>query len=592
MPKSKPLRVDEFQSLLEEDADFSDDLSDDSSIEIDDVDISDSDSDNVPYCDSDSDQVYNSQPAKKRSRKETMPSQRSDKIFEFNSDEIYGRNKFAWKTVENTTIGKTPARNIIKFKSGPTYQVGTAQESFNLFITDSMLDIIVKNTNNEIESKRTTYSKEHFTTSKTCIDEIKALFGILIKAAALKDNHLTTLEMWDTTNGRMWYRCIMSRDRFNFLLNCLRFDEKSTRLERKKTDSFAPIREIWDKFILNCNHNYCPSQNCTLDEQLLAFRGRCSFKMFIPNKPAKYGLKIVMLCDNESKYMFNAEPYLGKSTNTHGLPLSEYFTTNLTTPIFGSNRNVTMDNWFTSIPIAKKLLQSPYKLTLVGTLRKNKAEIPPELLILKKSEIGKAKFCFANELTLLSYQPKSNKNVLVLSTMHSGKDFNETKPEIIKCYNSTKGGVDAFDQMSSEMSCSRRTRRWPLCIFYGMLTTTIINSWIVYKENNLRSEMKIKRRKYALELANDLASNWIKKRYEIPNLPRMLKQEIKLLLGISQPSVNKELREKKIEQQRRCTDCLVRKNDRKTKILCFSCEKPICLEHKLSVCIDCIEKLE
>ena len=68
MPKSKPLRVDEFQSLLEEDADFSDDLSDDSSIEIDDVDISDSDSDNVPYCDSDSDQVYNSQPAKKRSR--------------------------------------------------------------------------------------------------------------------------------------------------------------------------------------------------------------------------------------------------------------------------------------------------------------------------------------------------------------------------------------------------------------------------------------------------------------------------------------------------------------------------------------------
>ena len=61
--------------------------------------------------------------------------------------------------------------------------------------------------------------------------------------------------------------------------------------------------------------------------------------MFIPNKPAKYGLKIVMLCDNESKY--NVERYLGKSTNTQSLPLSEYFTTNLTTSIFGSNRNVT-----------------------------------------------------------------------------------------------------------------------------------------------------------------------------------------------------------------------------------------------------------
>ena len=81
--------------------------------------------------------------------------------------------------------------------------------------------------------------------------------------------------------------------------------------------------------------------------------------MFIPNKPARYGLKI--LWDNEFKYMFNAEPYLGKSTNTQGLPLCAYFTTNLTTPIFRSNHNITIDNWFSSIPIAKKLLQSHIK---------------------------------------------------------------------------------------------------------------------------------------------------------------------------------------------------------------------------------------
>ena len=37
--------------------------------------------------------------------------------------------------------------------------------------------------------------------------------------------------------------------------------------------------------------------------------------------------------------MFNAEPYLGKSTNTHGLPLSEYFTTNLQ-PIYVTSSDV------------------------------------------------------------------------------------------------------------------------------------------------------------------------------------------------------------------------------------------------------------
>ena len=66
-----------------------------------------------------------------------------------------------------------------------------------------MLDIRIQNTNSKIESKRTTY-KKHFTTSKTCIDEIKTLFGILIQADALKNDHFTSLEMWDAKNKRMW----------------------------------------------------------------------------------------------------------------------------------------------------------------------------------------------------------------------------------------------------------------------------------------------------------------------------------------------------------------------------------------------------
>ena len=157
-----------------------------------------------------------------------------------------------------------------------------------------------------------------------------------------------------------------------------------------------------------------------------------------------------------------------------------------------------------------------------GTVRKHKAEIPSEMLSFKKSEIGKAKFCFSNDLTLFSYQPKSNKNVFTLSIMHSSKRFNETKREIINFYNSTKKGLDAFDQISSNISCIRIPRRCPFCIFYEMSSTTIINSWIVYKENNSRVELKIKRQKYAVELTNNIAFKLIKRRYEFPNLPRLL----------------------------------------------------------------------
>ncbi|KAL3287387.1 hypothetical protein HHI36_001860 [Cryptolaemus montrouzieri] len=38
----------------------------------------------------------------------------------------------------------------------------------------------------------------------------------------------------------------------------------------------------------------------------------------------------------------------------------------LTKTVHGSNPNVTMDNWFTSVDIADKLLQDPYKLTIIG----------------------------------------------------------------------------------------------------------------------------------------------------------------------------------------------------------------------------------
>ena len=320
----------------------------------------------------------------------------------------------------------------------------------------------------------------------------------------------------------------------------------------------------------------------------MAFRGRCPSKMLIPNKPAKYGIKIVMLCDNKSKYMQNAEDYLGKGTNTKGLGLAEYFIMNLATPIFGSNRNGTMDNWFTSIPVAKKLLQTPHETTIVGTLRKNKLEIPSEMLEVRKENSEKAKFCFDDKLTMLSYQSRPHKNVILLSTMHSRTNFISNKPEMIQFYNSTKGGVDAFDHMSAQMSRSRKTRRWPLCVFYGMLNTTIINSWIVYKE---KSANDCERQKLALALANELGKEWMKKRLRNPSLPTIVKEEIKLILDEPQPICSKKLQENKIEKQTGCRKCVGQNKNRKTKILCYECKTPVCIEHKISLCFECAKNL-
>ncbi|CAG4990278.1 unnamed protein product [Colias eurytheme] len=79
--------------------------------------------------------------------------------------------------------------------------------------------------------------------------------------------------------------------------------------ELRATDAFVPIRKIWEIFINHCRSNYIPGPYVTIDEQLLGFRGRCPFRMYIPNKPNKYGIKIVMTCDSATRYMIDAMPY-------------------------------------------------------------------------------------------------------------------------------------------------------------------------------------------------------------------------------------------------------------------------------------------
>ncbi|XP_045453461.1 piggyBac transposable element-derived protein 4-like [Melitaea cinxia] len=271
------------------------------------------------------------------------------------------------------------------------------------------------------------------TVSPIDLVELKALLGLLLISAATKSNHLPTRLLFDTRRSGTVFKACMTAERFNFIIKCLRFDEKQTREARKLTDNFAPIRELWDKLISNFQKWYTPGSYIIVDEQLVGFRGRCPFSMYIPNEPDKYGIKLVMAADVNSKYVINAIPYLRKGTDPQGQPLATFFVEKNTSTLYGSNRNITIDNWFTSVSLAEELLKLPYNLTLVGTLRSNKREIPEQLKNSKTRRIGTTMFCFDDKMTLVSFKPKSNKDVFLLSTVHDQPIINETtgKPEII-----------------------------------------------------------------------------------------------------------------------------------------------------------------
>lgn len=103
----------------------------------------------------------------------------------------------------------------------------------------------------------------------------------------------------------------MSEKRFYFLLQCLRFDDIRDRQQRKEIDKMAPIRELFEHMVQSFKSFFTPSEYCTLDEQLVAFRGKCPFQMYIPKKPARYGIKIYALVCAKSMLTLNLEVYTG-----------------------------------------------------------------------------------------------------------------------------------------------------------------------------------------------------------------------------------------------------------------------------------------
>lgn len=95
----------------------------------------------------------------------------------------------------------------------------------------------------------------------------------------------------------------------------------------------------------------------TVDEMLVGFRGRFRYKMYVPNKPSKYGIKIMCLCDARTHYLLNACIYAGKdvTANPRKLAVPTLNVLQLVQPIVNSNRNITADNWFSSIELTNEL---------------------------------------------------------------------------------------------------------------------------------------------------------------------------------------------------------------------------------------------
>ncbi|KAJ8409433.1 hypothetical protein AAFF_G00228340 [Aldrovandia affinis] len=162
------------------------------------------------------------------------------------------------------------------------------------------------------------------------------------------------------------------------------------------TDKLAAIWDIWDKWLERLPLMYNPGPEVTVEERLVPFRGHCPFCQNIPSKPVK-------LWDKDMGYACSS---------------------------------------------------SEKKITMVGTVRRNKPELPSALIETRGREVFSSMFAFTSGTTVVSYIPKKNRNVILIHTFHKVPELQEENSPLA------------------------------LAIFHNIIDISTFNAFVIWRELN------------------------------------------------------------------------------------------------------------
>ena len=260
----------------------------------------------------------------------------------------------------------------------------------------------------------------------------------------------------------------------------------------------APVGEkVWklrwflDHLTTRFQDVYTPYQNCTIDESMIKFKGRLSFRQYLPAKPIKWGIQVWVLCESDTGYVYNMQVYTGKVEGRQEKGMAHRVCMDLLTPVLGTNLHVYMDNLYTSVGLLNDLHVRSVKAC--GTVRANRKGLPTTLLP-KNVRLQRGEFKRAQKDDLTYAIWMDTKAVLTLSNFHDpthqgtvlrrrdGVRTHVPVPKMLQDYQQHMRGVDLLDQAISYHTVSHRSKKWwRRVFFYGMMVSAH-NAYVVAKD--------------------------------------------------------------------------------------------------------------
>lgn len=245
-------------------------------------------------------------------------------------------------------------------------------------------------------------------------------------------------------------------------------------------------------------------------------------------KPTPWGVKVFVLC-GKSGIAYDFIIYQGASTGLNANHLASFglgasTILHLCERIKKEGHTFYYDNYFSSYQLLQVLKSK--KIFAAGTVRVNRFSKPPLLNDKQLKPRGRGSYDEVSredgDVVLVKWM--DNRSVVLASNFVGGGnedtvsrwDKNEKKyidiprPEIVKLYNYSMGGVDLLDQMIASYRIYIRSRKWTLRMIFHAVDLAVVNSWFEYKRDCNRLGVPKKSRMGLLDFRFRLAECLVK----------------------------------------------------------------------------------
>lgn len=372
---------------------------------------------------------------------------------------------------------------------------------FKLFFPEEAFELISNETNRYAEQffdkpqELPTSSRFHKWLD-TDVEEIQAYIALQICMGMCQKNDLEEYwsKFWLTTTP---FGEIMSRNRYEIITSFLHYaNNEMDRPVRNDAEydhlwKIRPLMQICEPRYLQV---YGPRCELSIDESIVKFKGRVSFRQYLPAKPYKWGIKQFVLCESKTGYALRFLTYTGKGSLVpeNGFTITESICLSLLDGFENRGHKVYTDNYYTSPSLYHELHSR--NIGASGTVKAGRKGMPtaihPHRLALIKGDAPV--FMRANNMVACAWH--DTKRVHFLSTTETNKTMDKRvrqrnadhgyrvveKPVVAETYNQHMGGVDILDQKLVTYAYPHKSSKWYATIYHRIREVALVNGYILY----------------------------------------------------------------------------------------------------------------